>query len=50
MEKLWVLILTTYPIPVWSSTTLDVAESHKINAQSACKRQLIKGSRSFYFS
>jgi hypothetical protein len=27
---------TTYPISVWSSTTPDVAESHKINAQSAC--------------
>jgi hypothetical protein len=27
---------TTYPISVWLSTTLDVAESHKINAPSAC--------------
>jgi hypothetical protein len=26
---------TTYPISVWTSTTLDVAESHKINAQSS---------------
>ena len=27
------------PIPVWLSATLGVAESHKINTQSACSRQ-----------
>jgi hypothetical protein len=28
------------PISVWLSATLNVAESHKINTQSACSRQL----------
>ena len=30
------------PISAWLSATPDVAESHKINTQSACLRQLIK--------
>jgi hypothetical protein len=35
------------PISVWLAATLNVAESHKINTQSACLRQLIKVSLLF---
>jgi hypothetical protein len=35
------------PISVWTSATLDVAESHEINTQSARLRQLIMESHSF---
>jgi hypothetical protein len=38
------------PISVWLSATLDAAESHKINTQSACLRQLIKVSLFFAHS
>jgi hypothetical protein len=38
------------PISVWLSTTPDVAESHKINTQSTCLRQLIKVSLLFAHS
>jgi hypothetical protein len=38
------------PISVQLSATLNVAESHKINTQSACLRQLIKVSLLFVHS
>lgn len=42
------LALSAYS--VWRFATPDVAESYIINTQSACPRQLIMGSYSFYYS
>jgi hypothetical protein len=50
MVLLALALLAPLTYPVWTSATPDVAESYKINTQSACLRHLIMGSYSFHCS